>query len=258
MFEVIADPYLHTVRIAIPVLAPTSKARPKQRSDSLDYGKPFSRKHDGAFRSDTYIEWQVSYYDEIKTCGQKTCVCYKSLDSDTCRVFAELSEVLRYFVEWRIVSKSDLSNLLSIVRSLRSDQLLDQHQSCLSDLVTLPNCENINGISFQKKILRLPQLVYEFDNSKCVAEIGIRDKQRAIGVQPMLYLCVPITELEAQSGRPNLVGRTTQVSKEAADLVFDQSKTPLVLKLMEIFGMLSENHRADVSEILEALVSRAP
>ena len=53
-----------------------------------------------------------------------------------------------------------------------------------------------------------------------VTEIKITEKQYAVGTQPMLYLCFPITELKT---RINLVGRCAEI-KEVANFEISESR----------------------------------
>jgi hypothetical protein len=97
-------------------------------------------------------------------------------------------------------------------------------------------------------------LVHEFAQYDIVAEIITREKQRAAGVQPMLYLCFPITELVPAPGKPPFLGRPAQ-SKEHADFVINAANASVFVQLLRLFGMLSENHRNDTLSIINAVLN---
>ncbi len=99
--------------------------------------------------------------------------------------------------------------------------------------------------------LKYPQLVYKFGKYEIIAEITIREKQRAIGIQPMLYLCFPITELRASE---NLIGRIARI-KETAQFVIDKTNYKIVPEMVKIFGMLSPSHHKDILEILKSILT---
>ncbi|WP_334092308.1 R.Pab1 family restriction endonuclease [Helicobacter typhlonius] len=94
-----------------------------------------------------------------------------------------------------------------------------------------------------------PLLVHKFNNFDVLIEIVIKEKQRAVGVQPMLYVCFPITELQCQ---PLLLGRVAE-PKEYGLLVLDSKDKDFLLETFKIFGMLSKNHNYDVLEILKII-----
>lgn len=78
-----------------------------------------------------------------------------------------------------------------------------------------------------------------------------REKQRGVGVQPMLYVCIPVTMLSFDT---DPLSRVLQ-SKETSDWVIGKPEAQLSLELFRIFGMLSNKHRHDVLAILEKMFS---
>jgi hypothetical protein len=93
-------------------------------------------------------------------------------------------------------------------------------------------------------------LVHRFGKYEILTEIKITEKQYAIGVQPMLYFCFPITELRSNE---QIVGRTAK-TKETADFVIDKNNISIFLEMFKIFGLLSKSHNHDVVEILKAMM----
>ena len=85
-----------------------------------------------------------------------------------------------------------------------------------------------------------------------LVEIIIKEKQRAIGVQPMLYVCFPITELLPKETMPLLLGRVAE-SKECAYLLLDSKDKDFLLGIFKVFGILSKSHCYDVLEILKVI-----
>ena len=102
-----------------------------------------------------------------------------------------------------------------------------------------------------KMTLKYPQLVYKFGKYESIAEITIREKQRAVGIQSMLYLCFPITELQVSE---NLIGRIAE-KKETAQFVIDKSNYSIVIEMVKVFGMLSPSHHQDILEILKSILT---
>jgi len=94
-----------------------------------------------------------------------------------------------------------------------------------------------------------PLFVHRFGQYEIFAEIMIREKQRAVGTQAMLYVCLPITALRFKR-LP--LGRTLE-TKECAEWHIGKEEASLALELFRVFGMLSPKHRHDVMAILKML-----
>ena len=82
--------------------------------------------------------------------------------------------------------------------------LLSNHAACKIKR-THPVEKKINDMQFLGLTLEYPQFVYPFGKYEIIAEITVREKQRAVGVQPMLYLCFPLTEVNKENN--DLIGR---------------------------------------------------
>ena len=109
----------------------------------------------------------------------------------------------------------------------------------------------INNFNFMWTKVEYPLLVYKFGNFEIVAEIKITEKQYAIGTQPMLYLCFPITELENSD---KLLGRTA-LTKEFANFVINSENIWVFLEMLKLFGMLSKNHNKDAISIIDVILN---
>ena len=72
--------------------------------------------------------------------------------------------------------------------------------------------KNVLGIDFAYTQVKYPMLVHKFGKYEILTEIKVTEKQRAIGVQPMLYLCFPIQELKTE--KP-LLNRIAQAKEKA-------------------------------------------
>ena len=96
----------------------------------------------------------------------------------------------------------------------------------------------------------IPLLIYKFKNYEIVTEIEVKEKQYAIGTQPMLYFCFPITELDNSQ---NLLGRTVK-TKETGTLTINSSKKGILLELLKIFGTLTKKHNQDAKSIIELII----
>ncbi len=162
----------------------------------------------------------------------------------------ELSEYLYYFTQWGIITESEITNLLAFLQNINDDEFLDA-RSDLQILRSHPISKKILGVEFYESQVKYPLLVHKFNHFDVLVEIIIKEKQRAVGVQPMLYVCFPITEIHCN---PVLLGRVAE-SKECGLLILDSKDKNFLLEIFKIFGMLSKNHNYDVCEIIKIILN---
>ncbi|MGN1222869.1 MAG: R.Pab1 family restriction endonuclease [Christensenellales bacterium] len=240
------------IKVAIPLTKGTEKTRIKRRSMLNEYGIPVSTKVE-PFSQNCYVEWQIGY-DVIKADTEK-------LQKTTLKDFSfigangkektlyELSEYIKYFFDWGIISKKNLDDVKEYLLNLSEESYLDTNPD-LSIKRTHPIYKEINGFNFMWTKVEYPLLVYKFGKFEIVAEIKITEKQHAIGTQPMLFLCFPITELENSE---NLLGRTAE-TKETANFVINKKNINVFLEMLKLFGTLSKSHNKDIISIIDIII----
>ena len=236
------------ILVDIPLTTPTGKVRIKSRSMFYEYGNPHAAGSIPMVQNN-YVEWQIGYDVEAKNSNKSSLphISFIAYNGKK-KVLYELSEYLYYFYSWDMIASSELKRTLEFLSQLEDKDLLSNHPDCRITR-THPVEKEINHTQFLGMTLNYPQLIYKFGKYEIIAEITIREKQRAIGVQPMLYLCFPITELQANE---NLIGRTAQ-PKEIAKFVIDESDYSIVIEMVRIFGMLSPSHHEDIIGIIKAI-----
>ena len=77
-------------------------------------------------------------------------------------------------------------------------------------------------------------------------EIIIKEKQKAIGIQPMLYLCIPIKLVEEYSAIENKLAEV----KQKAIYLITKNNFQFVIETIKIFSILSRKHQRDIVNIL--------
>lgn len=242
--------------VEIPLTEQSGKARVKIRNSFYEYGLP-SATRQNPFTQKHYVEWQIGY-DVDKSDKEK-------LDLSTCKdtefvgangkkkALYELSEFIYYFTKWGIISIDEISEMLSFLENIKQNEFLDS-RSELAILRSHPIERNILGVEFYHSEVKYPLLMRSFSVFDILVEIIIKEKQRAIGTQPMLYVCFPITQLCPTNGNIALLGRVAQ-QKEKAHLILDSTHKQFLLESFKIFGILSPNHNHDVREILKIIKS---
>jgi hypothetical protein len=91
-----------------------------------------------------------------------------------------------------------------------------------------------------------------FSEPKICAEIILGERQKALRIQPMLYLCFPITELKNGKG---FIGKKAS-SNASGYFVINKSNAGVFIQLLRLFGMLSGNHRRDVISIIDVILEK--
>lgn len=238
------------IEITIPLTTISGKIRIKKRSNVFEYGLPHATRRD-KFLLSNYVEWQIGYdvvVDDVEKLSETTLPHLQFIAyNEKSKALYELSELLFYLYKFGYVSKGDLKNVL--LQTSESNFLYIEEISHIKR--THPNEKIINGIPFYESKVEYPLLVHKFLNYEIIAEIVVREKQRAIGTQAMLYLCIPITEINAST---NLLGRIAE-KNEKAIFIINASNAQVVLEMMKIFSMLSRSHCHDVRSIINLILT---
>lgn len=243
------------IHVAIPLTNGTGKTRIKKRSILNEYGIPVSTKSE-PFNQNCYVEWQIGYdiitSDKIKL--ENTTLkdlCFIGANGKE-KTLYELSEYIYYFYKWNLISKENLLGIKDYLESLTENNFLDNPIANpeLSIKRTSFVERKINGFDFLWTKVEYPLLVHKFSNYEIVTEIIIKEKQYAIGIQPMLYLCFPITELENSN---ELLGRCAK-TKEVATFKINKDNISVFLEMLKLFGTLSKNHNQDAISIIDTIL----
>ena len=238
------------ILVDIPLTTPKGKIRIKSRSMFYEYGNPHAAGSIPIIQNN-YVEWQIGYDLEYGKRNSSSLPHISFIGANgRKKVLYELSEYLYYFCSWDMITSSELKGILEFLSDLEEKNLISNHPDCQITR-THPVEKQINDTTFFGMTLNYPQLVYKFGKYEIIAEITIREKQNAVGIQPMLYLCFPITELRASE---SLIGRTAR-TKETAKFVIDESNYEIVIEMARIFGMLSPSHHKDILEILKSILT---
>lgn len=239
--------------VAIPLTTTSGKIRVKERDNIYGYGLPFASRSK-KFNQKNYIEWQIGYDIEtisdkmdLTTLKEVNFVAYNKKK----KALYELSEYLYYLAEFGVISINQLNDLKDTIKNLKEKDLISKHPHCAIKR-THPNKEIINNLDFEILTVEYPQLIHRFKNYEVITEITIREKQRAVGVQPMLYFCFPITELKSDDP---LIGRCAN-TKEFGYFEINKNNAFIIIEMVKIFGMLSPSHQYDTLEIIDLIIAK--
>ena len=239
-----------TIKVLLPVTEHTGKIRVKQRNMFIEYGLPIATRQK-PLNQNCYMEWQISYGTAILEFGvdNEKPISFQ-LYNDKNNHFSELSEYLYYFMKWGVISPNEINELKTQLKLLKEQDFISNNPHCQIKRTELDQTLNICGSNFLMMKAEYPQLIYDFKPYNLIAEITIKEKQRAVGNQPMLYVCIPVSELITN---PPLIGRSA-ATKEHAEFILDENNYEVVLHLVKIFGILSPAHRTDIINIIDKIL----
>jgi len=86
-------------------------------------------------------------------------------------------------------------------------------------------------------------------------QIQLKQKQRAVGYQAMVYVCLPMNEMLAMDGQPRPPAKAK--SKETVVYDFNSANAALLLDIMDAFGLASQQHNEDIKKILSKILEAA-
>ena len=241
------------LKIAIPLTNGTGKTRIKKRSIFNEYGVPVSTKS-VPISNDCYVEWQIGY-DAIVGDEKKmklTTIQDKHFigANGKTKTLYELSEYLYYFYKWNVIKKEEFEQIKFYLNNIKDSDFIDVNPN-LSIERSHAIEKEILGIQFAYTQVKYPLLIHKFDKYEILTEIIISEKQYAIGVQPMLYFCFSVAELKSDN---QIIGRTAD-TKEFAYFVINDNYVSIFMEMLKIFGILSKNHKFDVLQIIETILT---
>ena len=222
---------MSVLKYQIPLTKISGKIRIKERLAFSDYGLPIaptktilSPKH--------YIEWQIGYDKDEIVYDNHHFLDYKNKKKQ----IDELSKFLLFGLKNSLISKNEI--FIETTQEIQRTNFIK---------------ENLAGIEFLKSKVSYPLLVHQFQNKDILCEIIVREKQRAVGVMPMLYFCVPMSVIYDRNGTQNFIGREVK-SKELGYLYIDKNNISIFVQMFKIFGILSATHKHDCLEILKYIL----
>lgn len=238
-----------TISIDIP-LKNDGKYRWKTRNSAYEYGNGFSTANT-PYTKEAYVEWQIGYdFEKSKATLDTTILTKKSFTGANKKIKLpyELSEIIYKMLELGIISNEELDELMQ--NAEKSNIFLDQEYKIKSKV---KGKLNFQGIEFTEEDITLPTFAYQVKAGDPVIEISIQKQQYATGVQPMVYLSIPL--LCFQNG-DSYIGKTysdLNGEEKTGKFYIDENNKNYFLILFKIFSFCSIRHKHDVNEILKIL-----
>ena len=218
------------------------KFRYKKRNKIGEYGKGFATTTEN-FDDITYLEWQIGYDVIVSDVDKKptklTNMRFVGANGKEKHPY-ELSELLYYALKENLVSFEEVEETIEKIKAC--ENLFEEDYS-----INLESFRDFsyNNIMFKRGDITLPNFYYETDQGLFV-EVSIQKQQYANGVQPMVYISIP---LRLFSNYQSMNGHSSREIEKAVFIV-DRNNASFLLETFEIFGMCSTRHKIDVIEIL--------
>ena len=244
MKDMIYKPVNNGVEVIIP-LTSQGKFRCKTKNKIQDYGEGFAPKTT-IIKENDYVEWQIGYDviagDEAK---QTKLVDKEFVGANGKKKNPyELSEIMWQLKQQGCVSLDELIGLRKEIENY-TDYLSNKFPIKTHILEDY----HINGFDLLASEIKLPTFIKKNEESLIYTEIQIKQQQYATGVQPMLYVCIPMRAFENSD---DIIGHTSAVTP-AGRIIFNKNNKEAIFSIFRLFGMCSDKHNHDVVEILKLL-----
>ncbi len=243
--RILVQPGQDAVEVRLPLTDVTGPARVK-RMEAAGVGIPVAptriRLDDAAF-----IEWQIGYDTtdprhwsvapgiEFERAGRKKYGC-------------ELSKLLAESRRLGLLSETELRAVRQQLDSLRAATLEDTEKLTVGP-DTAPGHALPEG--FARYVERVP--IFEKNTPCGRIEIQLKQKQRAVGYQAMVYACLPLAQWRTSDGSARGPGAAR--SKETVIVRFTRDNVSFLLDIVRAFGIASREHNDDLRKILDALLA---
>jgi hypothetical protein len=146
-----------------------------------------------------------------------------------------------------ILSTNDLVREIETLKKIPPAEF-EENQAVQVEIST-----NAAADGFQSAVQRLPQFTKTTPHGW--VQIQLKQKQRAVGYQAMVYVCLPLNEVLAMDGSPRKPGGAR--SKETVCYDFTRANSGLLLDIIHAFGIASQQHNEDIRQILGKILETA-
>ena len=235
--QVLVSTRTNFVRVRLPLTDVTGKVRVKEKTPD-GFGlpvapskTPLGKKH--------YLEWQIGY--DTPDAKDITVVPeIKFTRKGETKYGHELSKILFESVRLGLLSTNDLVRELALLKK-NSTGTFEESRAVEVEVST-----NVTADGFQSAVQKLPQFTKTTAHGS--VQIQLKQKQRAVGYQAMVYVCLPMNEVLAMDGSPRPPGKAK--SKETVFYDFDRENAAFLMDIAHAFGIASQQHNEDIQKIL--------
>jgi hypothetical protein len=233
-----------SVRVRLPLTDVTGKVRVKEMTPD-GFGIPVAPSKT-SLGEKHYIEWQIGY-DIPNTNSPSVVPEIKFSRGGETKYGHELSKIIFESVRLGLLSTNDL------IREMESLKKIPATGFEESQPVQVETSTNAAANGFQGAVERLPQFTKSTPHGS--VQIQLKQKQRAVGYQAMVYVCLPMNQVLDMAGNPRPPGPAK--SKETVYYDFNHANVAFILDIVQAFGMASQQHNEDIRQILGTILETA-
>ncbi len=234
---VLVEAHGDAVRVRLPLTDVTGKVRVKEKSAG-GFGLPVAPSKTSLGQKH-YLEWQIGY-DISNTNSPSVVPQIKFIRNSETKYGHELSKIIFESVRLGILSTNDLIRELEVLNKIQPSEF-EENQAVQVEIST-----NAATDGFQSAVQRLPQFTKTTPHGW--VQIQLKQKQRAVGYQAMVYVCLPMNEVLTLDGSHRSPGPAKP--KETVYYDFTRANAAFLLDIIQAFGMASQQHNAYMQQIL--------
>ena len=233
-----------SIRVRLPLTDVTGKVRVKEQTTD-GFGLPVAPSK-VSLGEKNYIEWQIGY-DIPNTNSPSVVPQIKFQRNGETKYGHELTKIIFESVRHGFLSTNDLVHEVEALKAIKPTEFEE------SQPVQVETSTNAASNGFQSAVERLPQFTKTSPHGS--VQIQLKQKQRAVGYQAMVYVCLPMNRVSDLTG--NLRKPGPAKSKETVYYDFKRDNAAFILDIIHAFGLASQQHNEDIQTILEKILEAA-
>ncbi len=238
------EPHGNVVRVRLPLTDVTGKVRVKfLTTNGLSRSVAPSQSPLGP---GYYLEWQIGYDSPTTNSPSSVPEIHFKRQGQT-KFGHELAKIILESIRTGVLSTNDLTWELAVLKTIPATAF-EENQPM--EVETFTN----RGIAgFQRSVQHIPQFTKTTPDGS--VQIQLKQKQRAVGLQAMVYVCLPLEKVLDTNG----AARSTSPAKpkETVFYEFNRQNAALIIDIIQAFGMASQQHNEDIQNILGKILETA-
>lgn len=234
----------NAIRVRLPLTDVTGKVRVKEKS-SDGFGLPVAPSKI-VLGAKHYLEWQIGY-DTPDSKDITVVPEIKFTRKGETKYGHELSKIIFEAVRLGLLSTNELVREVELLKK-NSTGTFEESRAVEVEVST-----NTTADGFQSAVQKLPQFTKTTPHGS--VQIQLKQKQRAVGYQAMIYVCLPMSEVLAMDGLPRKA--VPAQSKETVFYDFNRDNTTFLMDIVHAFGIASAQHNEDIRTILGKILETA-
>ena len=230
------------VRVRLPLTDVTGKVRVKEKSAD-GFGLPIAPTKT-PLGAEHYLEWQIGY--DTPTTNSVTLVPeIEFTRKGETKHGHELSKIVFECVRLGLLTTNDLAREVALLKKIPASEF-EENQAMQIETST-----NTASDGFTRTVQRLPQFTKTTPHG--AVQIQLKQKQRAVGYQAMIYVCLPLDQVLTMDGQPRATVKAK--AKETVYYDFTRENATFLLDILTAFGRASAQHNEDIRNILADIIT---